>query len=186
MKKPPRYSAKDIRNIRIGSVLSILIYVFIVLIPLFYTWIAKIPTFDQLQVASGELTYKNVGKNGNDYLTGIKNITGVTYFSCASGMSSSMFGGHPDCLFPVAEYPKLAGKPATIWWFEQPVYLFVTHKHLVRLVVAGEEKISYEKSLAWSRSSSKSAPWFIFIMLGLFTLIIVWFEFRIREQKNEQ
>ncbi|WP_162084905.1 hypothetical protein [Sulfuriferula nivalis] len=181
MKKPPRYSAKDVHNIRIGSLLTFLIYVFIILIPLSYTWMVTIPPINQLQVTSGELTYKKVGKNGSEYLTGIRNSAGVTYFTCASGI----FGEHPDCLFPVTEYPKLAGRPAVAWWYEQPVYFFVMHKHLVRVVVTGEEKISYEKTLAWSRSTSKSAPWFILIMLGVFILIIVWFEVRIKESVTE-
>lgn len=180
MKKPPRYSPKDIRNIRVGSVLTMLICVFVLLIPDFYEWTAEIPPFEQLQIASGDLTYQKVGKNKNEWLTGLKSASGETYFTCAAGI------GHPDCLLPVSEYTRLAGKPTTIWWFEQPVYLFVTHKRAVRLVVDGDEKVSYEKTLVVAKKNAKFAIWMAFIELGLFISIVVWFELRIREQKNEQ
>lgn len=180
MKKPPRYGSKDIRNIRIGSVLTMLIWVFVLFIPFLYEWTAEIPPFDRLQVASGDLTYKKVGKNRNEWLTGLKSATDETYFTCAAGV------GHPDCLFPVSEYTKLAGKPTTIWWFEQPVYLFVTKKRVVRLVVDGEEQISYEKTLGVAKKNSKFVFWMAFITLVIFISIVVLFENRIREQKNEQ
>lgn len=176
-----RYSAKNIRNIRIGYFALVLIYVFFVLIPLSYTWRATIPPPDQLQVTSGELAYKDVGKRGNR-LTGIETASGTIFFTCAKGK----FGAYPDCIFPKTEYEKLAGQPATVWWFEQPIYLFSTQNRLVRLVVAREEKMSYVKAVHLTEEAAKSAPWFIGVLLVLFVSIVVGFERMIRRQQREQ
>jgi len=173
------YSAKDIRNIRMGSLLLMLGYVFIIFIPLAYTWLAEIPPFQQLQVISGELTYKDVGKRG-DRLTGVKTGAGAVFFTCSDGK----FGEAPDCLFPYNEYEELSGSPVTVWWFEQPVYPFVTQNKLVQLVVDGEEKLSYEKTLVLTLHASDIAPWFAGVLLILFVLIVILFERRIRRQGN--
>ena len=180
MKNTRRYSAKDIRNIRIGSFLLIPIYIFIIFIPLAYTWFAEIPPFQQLQITSGELTYKDVGRRG-DRLTGVKLDLDTIFFTCAKGK----FGAAPDCLSPYSAYEELAGKPVTVWWFEQPVYLFVSQKRLVRLVVAGEERMSYEKTLMLTRHASDNALWFAGVLLILFVLIVIGFERRIRRQGHE-
>lgn len=177
---PLRYSAKDIRNIRIGSLLLVPLWVFMILIPFGYEWWAEIPPFEQLQVTSGELTYQDLGKRG-DRMTGIKSASGTDFFTCATGQYD-----HTDCVFPMAEYEKLAGKPATVWWYEQPVYLFSTQKRLVRLVVDGEEKMSYERVVHLTGNAAGAAPWYIFVMLFLFISIVVGFERMIRGQKNEQ
>ena len=177
---PPRYSAKDIRNIRIGSLLLIPLWMFMILIPFSCTWWAEIPPFEQLQMTSGELTYQDVGKRG-DRLTGIKSESSTIFFTCAEG---KFF--HPDCLFPMAEYEKLSGKPATVWWYEQPVYLFSTQKRLVRMVVAGEEKMSYEKTVRFTAIGAKWAVRVIFVVLVLFISIVIGFERMIRRQEHEQ
>lgn len=175
-----RYSERDIRNIRIGSVLTMLLYVFFVLIPSSYSALAEIPPLDRLQVTSGELTYQEVGKRG-DRLTGIKVGSETIFFTCAPEKFV-----HPNCLVSKTEYENLAGKSATVWWFDQPIYLFSTQKRLVRLVVAGEEKESYAKTVDVTRRIAKSAPWFIWGALVLFISIVVGFEFIIRRQQHEQ
>lgn len=176
-----KYSQKDIRNIRIGSVICVLIYIFIVLIPLFYTWHAEIPPLGSLNKTSGKFTYKKIGNKGN-YLVGVSSSSSATFFTCAA----SKFGAYPDCLQGKSEYEKLVDQPTTAFWFEQPVYLFSTQKRLVKLIVSGEEKRSYEKTVTVTRRSKASAPWWIFILLILFTAIVVGFELKIWRQKNEQ
>lgn len=84
------------------------------------------------------------------------------------------------------EYERLAGKPATVWWYEQPVYLYTTQKRLVRLVAAGEEIRSYEKTVHFTEAAAKSAPWFIFVLLVLYISIEVGFERMIRRREHEQ
>jgi hypothetical protein len=177
---PRRFGPKDIRNIRIGYFVLALIFVFLILIPLGYTWRAEIPPSHQLRVTAGTLTYQEIGKRGNR-LTGIETKSGTFYFTCSKGK----YGSYPDCLFPLSEYEKLSGKPATVWWFEQPVYLFSTQKRLVRLDVSGEEKVSYEKTLKLTKSSAEDALWFIGAMFIAFISIVVWFERMIGREKHE-
>lgn len=171
----PRYSARRIRNIRLGSLLLVPFYIFVIFIPNYYTWIADIPLIEGLQVTSGEFTYQNVGNRGNK-LTGIKTASGTIYFSCSRGK----FGENPDCLFPMSEYERLAGQPATVWWYEQQVNLFDTQKRVVRLVIASKEKVSYEKTVNLTNKSSRNAVWIMFVMLVVFILIVVGFERMIR------
>lgn len=179
MKSHTPYSPRQIRNIRIGSVVSLLLYLHMIFIPLVYEWRPAVPPMAQLQVARGELTFQDVGKG--DRLTGIKSATGTTFFSCATGKI-----GHPNCLFDLGDYEKLAGKQATLWWYEQPIYLFTTQKRVVRLIVNEEEKISYEKTALWTEKSASRAPWYIFIVLVIVVSIVVGFELKIRRERHEQ
>lgn len=176
---PPRYNAKNIRNIRIGYVLSILIFTGMIFIPDIYTLRAKIPPFEELQVTSGEFTYQDVGKRG-EKLTGIRTTSGVIYFTCATFKFD-----HPDC-FHMSEYEKLVGKPSTVWWYEQPIYLFMTQKKLVQLIVADEEKISRNNTVRITILAARDAPWFIFVVLVMFSSLVFGFERKIRRQEDEQ
>ncbi|MBC2731585.1 hypothetical protein [Thiobacillus sp.] len=175
-----RYSTNDIRNIRIGSALSMLIYIFVILIPSTYAWLAEVPPQNQLQVMTGKLVYQDGPRRG-DKLTGIQAASGTVFFTC----STEKFV-HPNCLFPVTEYKSLSGKLATAWWFEQPIYLLSTQKRLVRLVVDRKEILSYGKTVDVTKKSAKSAPWFIGIWFALFVSIVIGFERLIRRQQHEQ
>lgn len=174
-----QYSARHIRNIRIGSLLLFLYYTFEIFIPNYYTWIAEIPPIETLHITNGEFTYQDYGRRGNR-LTGIKTASGTILFTCSTGK----FGEYPDCLFPTSEYERYSRQPATVWWYEQPVQLFQTQNRVVMLKIAGKEEISYAKTLALTQKSSRNAPWLIFMMLFIFILIVVGFERLIRRNKN--
>lgn len=181
---PPEgwWGKKHIREIRIGYVVLALIYVFVILIPLLYERNTRIPEMGELLQTNGNLICKEIGNRG-DYLTGVKIVDGQPQFFTCSGGS---FGARPDCFGPrVDKCQKLSGKQTTVWWFEQPVYLFSTQKRLVRLAVDGKEEISRERTMELAKKGSLLSTWLIFVMLGLFLLIVVGFERMIRRHGHE-
>lgn len=176
---PPRYSTKRIRNIRIVNLLLIPFYVIVFLIPFLYIWMAEIPPFEKLHVTIGELTYQDVGRGNR--LTGIKTASGTELFTCSKAV---YYGGHPDCLFPMSEYERLSGQPAKVWWYKQSGYLFSTQNRLVKLEVAGKEIVSYGKTVELTQKASNSAPWFMFMILAIFSLIVAGQEQQIRSDRK--
>lgn len=173
-------STKRIHEIRRGNLLYIPLYIFGFFIPFLYIWMANIPPIEELHVTSGELTYKTMGNRG-ERLTGIKTASSTILFTCSQAV---YYGGQPNCLSPMSEYDRLSGQPATVWWYEQSGYLFSTQKRLVKLLVADKEIISYERTVALTQSSSKSAPWFMFGALVIISLFWIAQEQLIRRDQK--
>ncbi len=178
---PPRYTAKQARNYRLGYLAIFLSYVFISLVPSLYERFAEIPPFENLHETVGEFTYEVTGKHGEDRLTGIKTSAGTLYFSCGPGSIS-----HPDCVSPSSEYDRLSGKTAQVWWYEQPTYLFTTQNRVVKLVVDGKEKRSYNDTVEITKSVANSAPWLNLIFLSVYILFIIALEQHLRKGLKPQ
>ncbi|HMW19066.1 MAG TPA: hypothetical protein PKN34_07900 [Azospira sp.] len=115
-----------------------------------------------------------------DYLTGVRNDAGTQIFTCGIGLWS-----HPACT-GVRPDDSLIGKAVTVWWFEQSVYPFVRNKRVLRLVVAGEEKRTYEKTLRLTGKNKQRIPWFVSISMGCFLILALWYAKVIRRRLDEQ
>lgn len=158
--KKPRFDAKRRRRLLICDLGLTAMYLFLLLIPAAYEWLIEIPSLDGLEVTSGTLLFKKTGTRG-DYLTGLHTSSGSIFFTCATRWDGSTH----DCLVRSRPDESLVGKEATVWWFEQPVHLWATRKRLIRLVVAGEEKVSYEISMARTKIGRESV--FVGLIIGL-------------------
>lgn len=172
----PRYTTQQARNYRLSYFALLAGFLFVIVIPGFYDWTSEIPNLEGLHETEGNFTYKVTGRHNEDRLMGIITNTGTMYFSCGQG-----YIAHPDCIHPSSEYDRLVGKPAQVWWYEQSVYLFMTQKRVGRLVVDGEEKVSYEHTVEVTKRTARSTPWLAIIILCIYAFVIVALERNLRK-----
>lgn len=170
-----------VRSLRIGNGLLLPIYVFLILIPLYYEATAKIPAQNDLHVSRGALTHKWTGKQGA--LIGLTFQDGtIHYFTCSSGS----FSRSHDCFLDVHALERLAGKPAVVWWFEQPIYPFSTQHRLARLEVDGQEKVSLGTTVKRMQRANKNAPWYAAGLLVFFAGVAMYSESVARKLERGQ
>ncbi|MFZ5659598.1 MAG: hypothetical protein ACOY5C_07065 [Pseudomonadota bacterium] len=165
------WEQRYVRWLRFGNWLLIPIYVLLIFVPLYYEATAMIPSKDGLQLSRGELIYKWTGRRGALIGLRFENET-IHYFTCRSGL----LGKSHDCFLSVQELKRLTGKPAAVWWFEQPVYPFATQHRLARLIVDGREKVSLEVTIKRVRRANEDAPWLAAGLLVFFVATAIYFE----------
>jgi len=155
-----------------------------VLIPVYYECQTVIPSEDALSATQGEFFYKHIGKTG--YLVELTTPSGKKLFTCRKNVT---LGNRHDCLSlginAEAEADALKGKTATAWWFDQEIYPFITQARLVRLVVDGNELVSFAQTVDDAERSAKRSPWEAFWLLVFFVFIAYLIVFKsLRESRG--
>lgn len=164
------WKSRYARWLRIGNWMLVPIYFFVVAIPLYYEWKTEVPAPEKLVVAEGHLTYQLTGKRGP--LIGLKENEGTQYYSCKSGL----FTNSHNCFVPRETLERVAGREATIWWFEQTVYPYTTQRRLVKLVAADEDLVTSDRTEKRAYKARQRAPWVALGLLVFFGLVAFFFE----------
>jgi hypothetical protein len=169
------------RLIRIGNWCLVPIYLVLVVLPLYCEWTSEIPPLQSLRRIDGILTYKLVsGRAGT--LVGVTTESGTRYYTCRTGL----FGSKHDCgNFYFDRIQPLAGKPVSVWWFDQTVYPFSNQQRLVRLVMDGKEVIGVDDTIRSTERQRNNAPWYAAGILVFFLAIALYFESIARKVTRE-
>lgn len=136
--------------------------IFLMLIPKFYVWDAELPETDNLNKIEGKLVHRKIS-NRKGWKVGVEHKDEVQYFTCGHGVGASH-----TCYanrMRLSEHEGLEGSHATIWWYEQPIYLFAVQERLVRLDVSGRTVISREDTQEDVSRNAKKAPWWLLIYI---------------------
>jgi hypothetical protein len=168
---------KYVRFIRRTNWLIIPMYIFMILIPTYNTLISEIPPLEQSEIAKGEFSYKQAGRNGK--LIVLKNANEKSFYTCRD----SIFGGSHDCF--IKNIDDFAGKPATIRWFEQPIYLSFTQRRIIQIIVDEKEIVSREALVKRNNYAKKTIPYYAIGLLILFALIPVYLESQVCRKIEE-
>ncbi|PPK49869.1 hypothetical protein BY454_1471 [Marinobacter persicus] len=67
----------------------------------------------------------------------------------------------------------LEGRGVTVWWYEQPVYLFLKQNRLVRLDVSGKTIVSRNDTIEDVGRNASKAPFWV----GLYFFVFLLFSF---------
>jgi len=84
------------------------------------------------------------------------------------------------------ELKPLKGKPAEVLWFEQKVNIGSTQKQLARLVVAGEEKVSLDKTIRRFEIARQIAIWMPILFVVLAVVIVCAFDKNLRKKEADE
>lgn len=143
---------------RSGAWVFIPAIVFLMMVPKFYVWIAEVPEADGLNKVEGTLVHKKISSR-KGWKVGIRNGPEIHYFTCGYG-SGAKHTCHANRA-KLSDYEGLEGANATVWWYEQPIYLFSEQKRLVRLDVSGRTIISRSDTQKDIRRHAQRAPWWV-------------------------
>jgi len=171
-----------VRVARIGNIVTILMYIFMIAIPNYYISTAELPEKHQLNISEGTVVLKRTGKKV--YRIGVHEHSSdkKLYFSCARAYTGSKIICAKN-LGTSKHAEKINGKRAKIYWYEQPIFSsLIVRRRMVIINIEGEEMLSYEDTREDILSSAKWAPF----DAGLLLMIILYFEQRARGLENEQ
>lgn len=142
-------------------VVTWLFYFFVMVIPCYYDFIAKIPPENELRVTKGELFF-TCSTGGAMGKTGLVTPDGRVLFTCKAAM------GTDDKCLPISginsNSKDIEGKQATIIWYSQPVYPGAHQNRLVELQVENKKIISRENTQWYINFRSTNSPIFAFIV----------------------
>jgi hypothetical protein len=132
-------------------------------IPFCNLWISEVPPLDQLQVSQGKFSYEKL-KNGG--ILSLIEASGKHVYSCGD------YATKKNC-YLARKIDNQVEQQATVWWFERKGYLWISERHLMRLMIDGREEISYEKSFG-DIASAKSFSYYVTISSLIFILFLTW------------
>ncbi|MFC0702238.1 hypothetical protein [Marinobacter persicus] len=148
------------------------IMVLFVVIPKFYVWVAEVPSLDELKIYKGFVYNKKVSSR-KGWKVGVRNGKETKLFTCGSGLGAmyNCYSGHVG----LHEKEGLEGRSVTVWWYEQPVYLFLEQNRLVRLDVSGETIVSRNDTIEDVRRNASKAPFWVGLYIFVFLLLSAYF-----------
>jgi len=110
-------------------------YVFLFLIPAYYTITTKIPPDKDIVKTHGILFYKTIP--GKGYLIGLHTNSGDVMFTCKSPITNNN-----GCSIKIEDKSRIEGLDATVYWYYQKKYIMSYQKRLIELNVGNNTIIS--------------------------------------------
>ena len=160
---------------RVGLVL---LYIFIIFIPVYHSTTAKIPPTDELRITNGELFLGPNNRRGN--MTGLKTPQGEIFFTCGDTITDTNY-----CL-KRKDRLNIEGKQVSVTWFSQDAYMGYHRNRLVELRYDGQKVISREDTERMMRIRSGSA-WqlAIFVLICFIGIDVYYMKYFNRRKKDE-
>lgn len=109
---------------------AIAIFVFGMLIPNYYLWSANVPVLENLNRIQGILVHQKVS-NRRGWKVGLAHGDDLMSFTCSDriGLRHTCYADR----MKLSDHEDWEGRLATVWWYEQPIYLFTTQRRLVQV-----------------------------------------------------
>ncbi|MEN6375742.1 MAG: hypothetical protein ABFD75_13315 [Smithella sp.] len=160
---------------RVGLVLM---YVFMIVIPVYHEIIAEIPPANELRKTNGELFLGPYVRGGN--MTGLRTPQGKIFFTCGDTLIDKNL-----CLRQ-KDRLKLEGKEVSITWFSQNAYLGYHRNRLVELSCEGKKFISREYTERRMRTGKRLVwPLAVFVLIGFIGIDVYYTKYFNRRKKHE-
>jgi hypothetical protein len=140
---------------------TVFIYIFMILVPAYHSLTAHIPPDGELLKAEGQLFFESVPRKGN--YTGLKTPDGDMLFTC-----ENMYFGSKDCIWDSKIIQSIQGRQATVYWFQQPSYLWIQKNRLVELQVGRDVVFSRDKAQEFIDINKSTYAWALPITLLIF------------------
>ena len=168
MDRDKKWKLWKVRVIRVGNIVTILLWVFMIAIPNYYISTAELPEKNELNISKGTIILKRTGKKVNSI--GIKEYGSGKrlYFSCASAYTGKRIICAKN-LVNSKDAKKINGKKAEIYWYEQQIFSsLIIRRRMVVINVEEKEVLGYEETHEDILSSAKWAPFYAGFLLVIF------------------
>ena len=119
--------------------LFVLLYVFIFLIPAWYTTNLTLPDTQSLHSTHGILKLVYIRKNG--HIVTIKEGNTIHQLTCRTA-----YGGNHSC-YPTLDPDKINGLTGVAHWYEQDIFPFTTQKRLAALTIDGKNLLTINDTI---------------------------------------